>query len=206
MQACSISQTEVTEQLLCAVIRPESCDAQRPVRLVAALGADRMTPEVMSQDVDEGRAWSHVAVLDDGDDVIMNELSVDAVPVDAGGQRGHGHVRQSRPCCRVRRLRPGVTAVATRSARRGHLPSPNTQHLTSTESSCQLSPQKWHWRVYHGRPLTNTSQSTVGLRTIAQRHSTSCSNECRPPLLITGPPNGQYCFARSSVGVVCRRL
>jgi len=130
--------------LLIAFNRPESSDAERPVRLVAALRADWLPPEVVPQNVDKRRGWSDVVIFDDCDDVVMDELSVDAIPVDSGGQRGHGHVGERRQPSAGRRRRPGIRAFAVRSARHRQLPSSHVEHFAMTAASCQRpTPQRY---------------------------------------------------------------
>jgi len=50
---------------------------------VATLRADGPTPEVVMQNVGERRVGFDVVIFDDGYDVVVDELSVDARPVDA---------------------------------------------------------------------------------------------------------------------------
>ena len=63
------------------VVEPEREDAQRPVGLVRLLLGHRDAPEVIVEDVDQGRGGEEVLVVTDGAGVVKHEAAAEAVEV-----------------------------------------------------------------------------------------------------------------------------
>ena len=68
------------------VVGSKAEDGERSVRLVAQFTAHRLAPEVVGKDGGEGRFRAHVGVVANGEDVVVNQVPLQAVPVADHGQ------------------------------------------------------------------------------------------------------------------------